>query len=106
MVQMIEARKEVAVEHTELLGWQVSVSKMVWDRCVAVPKGVEGQTEEGRLHDFLAQIRFNLKLAVVPHQPHLSVGFGMSVNVVNDNRGDSKRLDGIKCPGESLPIAV
>lgn len=106
MIQMIEERKEVGLEHLEVLGWQVTFSKKVWDRCVAVPKGVEGQTEEGRLHDLLTQIRFNLRRVVVPHQWQLSVAFSFAVNVVNDNRGDSKLLDGIECPGEEHLIAV
>jgi hypothetical protein len=104
-INVIEKKVELSEEEIDVLGWQVSVSKGVWNRCIAVPKGVKGQTEEGRLHDLLANIRFHLSALAAPRQDRLSSCLGLCVNVVNDNRRDSKRQDGITCPGEEVPIA-
>lgn len=106
MFEIIEVNGNARKEATNVLGWRVSVSQRVWEHCVAVPKEVEGQTEGGRLHDLLAFLRFNLKQMAVPRQAGISAGFGFSVNVVNDNRKRSEYPDGLKCPGEDVPLAV
>lgn len=37
-------------------GWGVSVSRRVWRRCVAVPNGCDGVSEEERVGDLLAAL--------------------------------------------------
>jgi hypothetical protein len=104
MFDMIEVKEDAMKQTADVLGWQVSVSQLVWDRCVAVPRWVEGQSEQGRVRDLLAQLRFNLPILAAPRQNHQSVGLRFPVTVVNDNRGHGKRLDGIASAGEEVPI--
>lgn len=103
---MNEVASEARKEGTQVLGWRVSVSRRVWNLCVAVPKGAEGQTEDGRLRDLLAFLRFNLRHLAAPRREQLVSGFGFSVNVVNDHRRRSEYPDGLECPGDEVPIAV
>src|SRR5262245_52315554 len=98
MFEMIEVKEDAMKRAADVLGWRVSVSQLVWDRCVTVPTGVEGQTEEGRVRDLLANLRFNLRLLAAPRQNQQSAGLRFPVHVVNDNRGHGERLDGIACP--------
>lgn len=106
MFEMIAVQGNTRKEATDVLGWRVEVSQRVWERCVAVPKGVEGQTEGGRLHDLLSFLRFTLRQMAAPRQDGISAGFGFCVNVVNDNRKRSEYPDGLECPGEAVPLAV
>lgn len=103
---MHEVATEKRKEGTEVLGWRVSVSQRVWDRCVAVPRGAEGQSEGGRLHDLLAFLGFNLRQLAAPRREQISAGFGFCVNVVNDHRRRSDYPDGFECPGDEVPIAA
>ena len=106
MFEMMEVTAVARTKAADVLGWRVSVSRRVWERCVTVPKGANGQTEGGRLHDLLAHLRFNLRQLAAPRQERISAGFGFSVNVVNDDRKRSEYPDGLECPGEEIPLAV
>ena len=106
MFEMIEVKENVRDEAADVLGWRVSVSQRVWDRCVKLPKGAKGQTEGGRLHDLLAHLRFNLKEMAAPRQNRISAGFGFPVNVMNDDRERRKFPDGLVCPGEEVLLEV
>lgn len=106
MYEMIDVKENARSEAPDVLGWRVLISPRVWERCVAVPKGVEGQTEGGRLHDLLAFLGFNLRRLAAPRQDGISAGFGFRVNVVNDNRKRSECPDGHECPGEAVPLEV
>lgn len=106
MIETIELPHDAERESTNVFGWRVVVSPQLWKHCVEVPKGVEGQSEGGRLHDLLAQLRFYLIQVAVPYRHEISNGFGFSVNVVNDNRRRNDHPDGLECPGEHVPVAV
>ena len=106
MFEMIEVKEDTRKETVDVLGWNVSLSERVWERCVEVPEGVEGQTQEGRLNDLLAFIRFNLKRVAAPRQEGFSAAYAFCVNVVNDNRRRSDYPDGLECPGEEVPLEV
>lgn len=106
MFNMIEVATGTRAEGTEVPGWRVWVTRRVWKRCVALPKGAEGQTEGGRLHDLLACLGFNLRRLAAPRREQISTGFGFTVNVVNDHRRRSDHPDGFEWPGVEVPIAA
>lgn len=95
------ARNQAAIPE-----WRVSVSPKVWERCVSVPKGAEGQSEGSRLHDLLAFLGYHLKQAPVPRYGEIYGGFAFCVNVVNDRRKRSEQPDGVEWPGTSIPLAA
>jgi hypothetical protein len=105
-IEMIDVKEKSRTDTSAVLGWQVSLSELVWARCVTLPKGAEGQTEGGRLHDLLGFIRFSLKELAGPRRGLLCAGFGFSVNVVNDHRKRSDYPDGLECPGQEVPLEV
>ncbi len=106
MFEMMEVTADARTKATDVLGWRVSVSRQVWERCVTTPKGANGLSEGGRLHDLLEHLRFNLRKLAAPRLERISAGFGFSVNVVNDNRKRSEHTDSLKGPGEDIPLAV
>lgn len=106
MINLIEKKIDLGKEKIEVLGWKVAVSRRVWDQCVALPKGVEGQTEEDRFRDFLKQVRLNLMMLAAPRQGEISLAIPFFVNAVNDNSGDKRRMDGFDGPGEEIPVAA
>ena len=59
--------------------YPVALTAAAWARCVAVPQGVLGQDEAGRLWDVLTMLRYALR-----RQGGAEVRFG--VHVRNDNR--------------------
>src|SRR5512142_2396449 len=73
----------------------VAVTAGVWAACVAVPDGVAGQDETGRLWDVLNVLRFEIAKRkdnpppprfALPAQTHPSERVDFAVNVRNDNR--------------------
>lgn len=67
-------------------GWRhVALSQRVWERCVVVPEGVWGQSEDIRIWDLLVFLGDALwHNQGTPHRSGNRVGFNASV--VNDNR--------------------
>ena len=106
MVQLIDVPEDARKQAIGISGWRVTVSQSVWERCVTVPKGVEGQTEGGRLHDLLAFLGYHLRQAVVPRHVGISAGFGFCVNVVNDNHKRCDHAEGLEVPGVPVPLAA
>jgi hypothetical protein len=106
MIELIEVPEDARNAATEIPGWRISLSRKVWQQCVAVPKGVEGQTEGGRLNDLLIQLGYNLRLTAVPRHLGLSAGFGFCVNVMNENHDRSEFPDGLEWPGLVVPLAA
>jgi hypothetical protein len=60
----------------------VALTRTVWDQYVAVPQGVEGQDERGRLWDVLVMLRF----AISRDRSRSELRFQLHVR--NDNRED------------------
>jgi hypothetical protein len=106
MINLIEKKIDLGKEEIEVLGWKVSVSRRIWDQCVAIPKGVEGQSEENRFRDFLQQIRLNLKMLAAPRQGEICIAIPFLVNAASDDRGDSKLMDRFDGSAEEIPIAA
>src|SRR5512135_2316720 len=61
----------------------VAVTAGVWAACVAVPPGVDGQNETGRLWDVLNVLRF-----AIAQQRKDGERVDFAVHVRNDNDGD------------------
>src|SRR6516225_6371681 len=72
----------------------VALTAAAWERCVAVPPGVECQDEAGRLWDLLTVFRFAARRS---DGDRLTFG----VHVRNDNRGRTPPLVRLKavCAG-------
>src|SRR4051812_22847031 len=104
MIEMIEVNGDDGKNTVDVLGWRVAISRRVWDRCVAVPKRAKGQTEGDRLHDLLASLGFNLRILAAPSHARQCSSFLFPVNVINDGRRRRDCPDGLKCPGEEIPI--
>jgi hypothetical protein len=78
-------------------GFPVALTRAVWERCVAVPPGVECQDEAGRLWDVL----FLLRCAIGRSNDGSEVRF--AVHVRNDNRERTPPLVRLKAlcgPGD------
>jgi hypothetical protein len=77
--------------------YPVALTAATWERCVAVPPGVIGQDESGRLWDVL----YLLRLAVGRSNSGAEVRF--AVHVRNDNRERTPprvRLKAVCGPGD------
>jgi hypothetical protein len=79
------------------IGYPVALTRTVWQRCVAVPPGVAGQDEAGRLRDLV----WLLRCAICGTDATREVRFG--VHVRNDNRKRTPPLVRLKAmcgPGD------
>ena len=82
----------------------VAVTAGVWAQCVAVPHGVDGQDETGRLWDILNMLRFSIGAL---KKDRNRVDFALHVR--NDNReGDPPlvRLYALCGPGDNAEPVV
>src|SRR5512135_3819778 len=82
----------------------VAVTAGVWAECVAVPPGVDGQNETGRLWDVLNMLRFAIQRELIAGG---RVDF--SLHVRNDNReGDPPlvRLYALCGPGDNAEPVI
>src|SRR5512135_1810692 len=82
----------------------VAVTAGVWAACVAVPPGVDGQDETGRLWDVLTMLRFAIQRELVAGG---RVDFALHVR--NDNReGDPPlvRLYALCGPGDDAEPVI
>jgi hypothetical protein len=80
----------------------VALTRAVWERCVALPPGVQCKDEAGRLWDVLTMLRFAARAQDGPE-----VRFG--VHVRNDNRERTPplvQLKGVCGPSDSGEPAV
>lgn len=62
-------------------GYPVAVTAGVWAECVAVPEGVAGQDETGRLWDVLNMLRF----AILRGESRDEQGLEFAMHVTTDN---------------------
>lgn len=95
MAEMIELDESVVHPLLRVPGWEVAVSRAVWERCVAVPDGVEGQSETLRLWDLLVFLWAAFRDYLASGRDSFA-GFVFRASVVNDNRDwaeDAGELD-------------
>ena len=85
-----------ALSRIQMFGWRrVVLSKAVWDKCIRVPEGVVGQSENLRIWDLLCFLRQAMPLHHAGLRHDDRVGFLASV--VNDNR-DFGEAEGLWLP--------
>ena len=87
-------------------GWRrVVLSQRVWERCVVVPEGVRGQSEDIRLWDLLVFLGEGIGPApAMPRRYGNRVGF--TAAVVNDNRDECDDADGRDWPTMKLSLVA
>lgn len=87
-------------------GWRrVVLSQRVWERCVVVPEGVKGQSEDIRLWDLLVFLGDGLGPdPAMPRRYGNRVGF--TAGVVNDNRDECDDADGRDWPTTRLSLVA
>ena len=73
--------------------YPVALTAGVWAECVAVPEGVTGQDETGRLWDILTMLRF-----AIARQKGDGERVDFAVHVRNDNREGDPPLVSSLCP--------
>jgi hypothetical protein len=66
----------------------VAVSQAVWERCVALPEGVTGQTEDLRLWDLLVFLGCGMMRPELTTSRRAPSRFEYPASVVNDNRDE------------------
>jgi hypothetical protein len=59
-------------------GWEVAVTQRVWDECVKVPAGLEGESETSRLWDLLCFFWDGVRQLATP-ETGLLAAFGFQV---------------------------
>lgn len=79
LVDVSEMAREAGFTHP------VAVTRRVYDECVAVPPGVLGQDESGRLWDILVLLRYLCQTEGVGGIKHFSL------HVQNDNTGSRRK---------------
>jgi hypothetical protein len=88
----------------------VALSHAVWCECVAVPAGVEGQDEVGRLWDVLTMLRFAiLRRPAVSVQPVHRRELAFSLHVRKDNHDGEPpvvRLKAVSGPDDDGGICL
>lgn len=97
LVDVTDAAREAGIRYP------VSVTRAVWDECVAVPQGVVCQDERGRLHDVLWMLRCAIRRCADGSE----VPF--AVHVRNDNRDGVPplvRLRAVCGPGDDAEPVV
>jgi hypothetical protein len=88
-------------------GWRrVAVSEAVWERCVAIPEGVTGQTEDLRLWDFLVFLGCGLMRPELTASRSALGRFEYLASVVNDNRDECDPALEQDWPDPNLWLAV
>lgn len=105
MVELIDVPDDVWQPAFRVPGWRVAVSRRVWDRCVALPEGVQGQTEAIRLWDLLVFLWTGIREAPVT-DGELVAGFGFAASVVNDNRDEHPQANGHRWPDPNIRLAA
>jgi hypothetical protein len=91
LVDVTETAKEAGIKYP------VALTRAVWERCVAVPPGVAGQDEPGRLWDILWMLRCAIRRS--DGGPTLP----FALHVRNDNRERTPPLVRLKAlcgPGD------
>jgi hypothetical protein len=76
-IELIDVTEQAERQAIRVPGWRVQVTRQVWERYVAVPRGVRGASE-GRLWDLLAFLWDGLRRAQLPAN-RLVAGFGFPV---------------------------
>jgi hypothetical protein len=102
MTEMIELKENVRHPFFRVRGWAVAISRPVWNRCVAVPEGVEGQSEEIRLWDLLVFLWANFQDYAAGGGP--ISGFLFPASVVNDNRDWVESADSQDWPDATVRL--
>jgi hypothetical protein len=91
LIDVSEAAREAGYR------FPVALTRAAWERCVAVPPGIECQDEAGRLWDVLTMLRFAIRRSAGGP----AVRFG--VHVRTDNRDRTPPLVSLKAlcgPGD------
>ncbi len=90
LIDVSEAAREVGIVYP------CAITREAWGRCVAVPEGVVGQDERGRLHD----VTWMLRCAIVAGRGDETIRFQLYVR--NDNgRPRLTTLKAVCGPGDS-----
>ena len=82
--------------------WPVAITRTAWEHFVAVPDGIVGQDESGRLWDILNMLRFACRTAKGQE-------FLFQLHVRNDNRGGLPPLVSLKAvcgPGDTAEPTI
>src|SRR5262245_52626309 len=105
MVHLIDVPEDLTQPPFRIPGWRVAVSQRVWAVCVALPDGVEGQTEEIRLWDLLVYLWSEVRHALA-YSTTKTTAIRFETVVMNDKREDSGDAEDRVWPTTGVRLAA